>query len=292
MNKEKIHNKKNTHYIKAGNSYIHYIEEGVGEPILFLHGNPTSSYIWRNIIPYLCDKGRCLAPDLIGMGKSGKPGLKYGFMSHYQFIREFIEKMGLANITFVLHDWGSAIGFYYAMNYPENVKAIAFMEAIIKPWKWEELKWNYRLGFWLLRTPVFGEVIIYGRNAFINDILPSLIHRKLNKNEFKNYKAPFKKISNRKPMLKFPREIPINGKPKDTYRIVKEYSDFLKQSNIPKLLIYGKPGAMIRKKEVMWAKSQFRNLACQYVGSGLHFLQEGQPEEIGLKIREWWLKIK
>ena len=292
MNTEKKQDKKNTHYIKVGHYYIHYIEEGIGDPILFLHGNPTSSYIWRNIIPYLSDKGRCLAPDLIGMGKSEKPHIKYDFMTHYQYIREFIEKMGLANITFVLHDWGSAIGFYYALNYPENVKEIAFMESIIKPWKWAGLKWNYRLGFWLLRTPLVGEIMIYGRNAFINDILPSLIHRKLNKDEFNNYKAPFKKISKRKPMLKWPREIPINGNPKYTYQIVKDYSDFLKQSNIPKLLIHAKPGAMIRKNEVMWAQSQIKNLTCKFIGPGKHFLQESQPKQIGLKIREWWLDLK
>ena len=282
----------NAKSIQAGNSYIHYIEEGSGEPVLFLHGNPTSSYIWRNIIPYLKEVGRCIAPDLIGMGQSGKPNIDYKFIDHYWYIRAFIKKMELSNITLVLHDWGSAIGFYYAMNHPENVKAVAFMESIIKPWKWKHLKWHYRLGFRLLRTPGFGEAMIYLRNAFLNDFLPALIERKLKKSEIQKYKTPFKKLSNRKPMLKWPREIPINGKPKDTYLIVKRYSDFLKYSNIPKLLIYGEPGAMIRINEVRWAENHFKNLTTCSVGYGLHFLQEDQPDNIGPILKEWWLEIK
>ena len=282
----------NAKFIKVGNSYIHYIEEGSGDPILFLHGNPTSSYIWRNIIPYLMEEGRCLAPDLTGMGNSGKPNIDYKFIDHYRYIVEFIKNMKLTNITLVLHDWGSAIGFYYAMNHPENVKSIAFMESIIKPWKWKDLKWNYRLGFRLLRTPGIGEAMIYWRNAFLNDFLPDLVIRKLTKSEMQIYKAPFKKRSHRKPMLMWPGEIPINGRPKDTYQIVKEYSDFLKNSNLPKLLIYGEPGAMIRKKEVKWAKKHFKNLTAFSVGYGLHFLQEDHPDKIGLRLKEWWLEIK
>src|SRR6056297_3601582 len=190
-------------YVYIENTPIHYIDEGEGAPILFLHGNPTSSYIWRNIIPYLKEEGRCIAPDLIGMGKSGKPNIDYKFRDHYDYIRQFIENMGLVNITLILHDWGSAIGFYYAMNHPENVKSIAFIESIIKPWNWKELKWNYRLGLWLLRTPGIGEAMIYWRNAFLNDFLPVLIQRKLKKTEIQKYKTPFKKLSNRKPMLKW-----------------------------------------------------------------------------------------
>ena len=279
-------------YLKTGNSYISYIDEGAGEPILFLHGNPTFSHIWRNIIPYLKEEGRCIAPDLIGMGKSGKPNLDYKFTDHYNFIREFIKRMGLMNITLVLHDWGSAIGFYYAMNYPENVKSIAFMESIIKPWKWKDLKWNYRLGFRLLRTPVIGEAMIYWRNAFLNNFLPGLVMRKLEKSEIQIYKAPFQKLSHRKPMLIWPREIPINGKPHGTYQVVKKYSDFLKHSNIPKLLMFGEPGAMIRKKEVNWAKKHLKNLTSYSVGYGLHFLQEDQPDKIGLRLKDWLLEIK
>ncbi|MGM0498232.1 MAG: haloalkane dehalogenase [Bacteroidota bacterium] len=292
MKRRNKHNKKSTQYLKVNNAYIHFIEQGTGEPILFLHGNPTSSYIWRHIIPCLNEEARCIAPDLIGMGKSDKPNIEYNFMDHYVFIRDFIKNMELTNVTLVLHDWGSALGFYYAMNHPDNIKAIAFMESIIKPWKWKNLKWNYRLAFRFLRTPGIGEAMIYGRNAFLNDVLPNLIQRKLKKNELRIYKAPFKKSSHRKPMLKWPREIPINGRPKHTYQIVSGYSNFLKYSVHPKLLLYAQTGAMIRKKEVKWAQSQFRNLTCQYVGPGLHFLQEDQPEEIGLKLKEWWLRIK
>jgi len=275
-------------YVYIENTPIYYIDEGEGTPLLFLHGNPTSSYIWRNIIPFMTPHARCVAPDLPGMGKSGKPAINYRFKDHSHYIETFIEKLELKNFVLVLHDWGSAIGFHYLLNHPDNVKGIVFMEAIVHPWRMKNMKWNHRIGFNLLRAPLLGEVLIYVMNAFINIIMPALISGKLNSQDKKAYKTPYKKISARKPMLSMVRELPINGKPKDVYNIVVQYSRYLEKNNLPKLLIYGIPGAIIDKKTLFWCKKHFNNLTTVYVGKGYHFLQEDHPEKIGDQIAEWY----
>jgi len=282
----------NSSFVEINGHLIHYIDQGSGDPILFLHGNPTYSFIWRNIIPPLSKHARCIAPDMIGMGNSDKPRINYNFDEHYNYISSFIKELQLSKITLVLHDWGSAIGFLYAMNNQKEIKAIAFMESIIKPWNWKNLKWNHRLGFGLLRTPIFGEFMVYGLNAFITLFLPQLIYRRLQKAEMQAYKAPFKKIRNRKPMLQWPREIPINGKPQKTSAIVHKYNNFLQNTDIPKLLFYGSPGAIIRKEDVNWCKKNLKNMESYYLGKGFHFLQEDYPELIAEKLREWYIKTK
>jgi haloalkane dehalogenase len=280
----------NSSFVKVKGHQIHYIDEGSGDPILFLHGNPTYSYIWRNIIPTLSKHARCIAPDLIGMGNSDKPGLKYDFADHYNYINSFIKKLQLTDITLVLHDWGSAIGFFYAMNNSKEIKAIAFMESIIKPWRWSDLKWNHRIGFYFLRTPGLGELLIYGLNTFISIFLPQLTSRKLKKSELQAYKAPFRKISTRKPMLQWPRQIPINRKPQKTYEIVHKYNNFLQNTDIPKLLIYSSPGAIIQDKDVSWCMKHLKNTKTYYLGKGYHFLQEDYPDKIAEIIKNWWIQ--
>ncbi|HDK81099.1 MAG TPA: haloalkane dehalogenase, partial [Nitrospirae bacterium] len=209
-----------SNYIEVLGSKIHYIDEGQGNPILFLHGNPTSSYLWRNIIPHLTPHARCIAPDLIGMGKSDKPDINYRFADHVEYIEGFIEKMGLKNITLVIHDWGSALGFHYAMRNEDNIKGIAFMEAILKPLKWSEFTKEFRIGFKLFRTPLIGWLIISVMNVFVEKILPQAIVRDLTGDEMNRYREPFKTIKDRKPVLRWPNEIPIEGKPSDVTEIV------------------------------------------------------------------------
>ncbi len=279
-----------SNYIKVKNSQIHYLDEGQGDPILFIHGNPTSGYLWRNVFPFLSDRARCIIPDLIGMGKSEKTRLSYQFSDHYEYLEAFIEELALENITLVLHDWGSALGFWYAKKHPEKIKKMAFMEAILRPWHWKSLKWKYKLGFRLLRLPFSGEILIYGMNAFLNFFMPALIVRKLISGERKAYQAPFRNPFNRKPMLLWPREIPINRRPKDMHHIVTSYSESLCRSDTPKLLIYASPGAIINQKTVNWCKRHIRNLETIYIGMGFHFIQEDHPHAIGHALRRWYLE--
>jgi haloalkane dehalogenase len=278
--------------IRVENSFMHYIDEGSGEPVLFLHGNPTSSYIWRHMIARMKKQARCIAPDLIGMGSSGKPNLPYRFDDHYRYLQAFIQAKELRNITLVLHDWGSALGFRYAMDHPENTRGMAFMEAMIRPWQWSRMYWYHRWGFRLLRAPVVGEIMIYGFNAFLNVIMPRLIIRKLTPEEWAIYKRPFRKISHRKPMLVWPREIPISGHPQSTDRIFKAYEKFLQESQLPKLLIYAKPGAITDHETVGWCRQNIPNLTTVFAGTGLHYLQEDHPAAIGEEIARWHLGLK
>jgi len=275
-------------YIDVLGSNVHYVDEGEGEPILFLHGNPTSSYLWRNVIPHLTDLGRCIAPDLIGMGRSDKPRLDYRFFDHYRYVEGFIETMGLQNLTLVIHDWGSALGFHYAMQHPDKVRAIAFMEAILKPFTWAGFSKEFKLGFKLMRAPLIGWVMISVMNGFIRGMLPKSIVRELTPDEMSNYAAPYLTIGSRKPVRQWACEIPIDGQPADVDQAVREYNRKLQDSDIPKLLICARPGAIIDDKEVAWCRDHLDNLVVVDIGKGIHFIQEDNPHDIGSALATWY----
>ena len=222
-------------FMDVNGSKMHYIDEGKGDPILFLHGNPTSSYLWRNIIPYLSKNTRCIAPDLIGMGKSDKPNISYKFIDHYNYLKMFIEKLELKNITLVIHDWGSALGFHYAFEHQENIKGIAFMEGIYMLPKWKSIPKVMKRGFKMMRMPLIGWLMISVGNVFIKKLLPSAIVRKLSKVELDAYSEPYTTISSRKPLRVWPTEIPFDGTPKNMHQIVTSYHNWLKETQIPKL---------------------------------------------------------
>jgi len=282
-----------SNYIEVNGSKIHYIEEGEGDPILFLHGNPTSSYLWRNIIPHLKDKGRCIAPDLIGMGKSDKPDIDYSFFDHVKYIEGFIEKMNLQNITLVVHDWGSALGFHYAMRNEANVKGIAFMESILMPLKWEFFgDEEVRKIFKAFRTPEVGWDMIVNQNFFVEQILGKAGSvRNLSEEEMNHYRKPFEKPEDRKPVWKWPNEIPIEGSPKDVTEAVQSYNQKLQESNLPKLLFYAEPGGLVPKTLVDWCKTNLKNLKVVNIGPGVHYLQEDNPHLIGSEIAKWYDSI-
>jgi haloalkane dehalogenase len=267
---------------------MHYIDEGSGDPILFLHGNPTSSYLWRNIIPYLATNARCIAPDLIGMGKSDKPDLEYRFVDHAKYVEGFIDKMGLKNITLVIHDWGSGLGFHYAMRHESNIKGIAFMEALMKTSTWEDFPKDFRMGFRLFRTPLIGWFMISVLNIFVEQLLPKAVVRRLTELEMNHYREPYKRIKDRKPLWRWPNEIPIEGSPADTTDIVAHYSQKLKESELPKILFYAHPGGLITSSVVEWCQEKFKNLTTVDIGDGIHYLQEDNPHLIGSELAKWY----
>ncbi|OVE79561.1 haloalkane dehalogenase [bacterium I07] len=278
-------------YMEVEGSKMHYIDEGKGDPILFLHGNPTSSYLWRNIIPYLVPHARCIALDLIGMGKSDKPDIDYRFTEHYTFVEKFISKLNLNNLTLVVHDWGSGIGFHYAFSNPEKIKALAFMESLVKPFTWSGLQSEFKLMFKMMRTPVLGWIMINVFNFFIKVMMPKTILRKLSIEEKNAYMQPFKSIKSRKPIRRWPCEVPIDGEPADVHDIISNYSERLKHSEIPKLLLYAEPGAIIDEVSLKWCVDNIENLEIEKVGEGIHYIQEDVPHTIGDKLRNWYVQL-
>jgi haloalkane dehalogenase len=280
-----------SNYIEVEGSNIHYVDEGSGDPILFLHGNPTSSYLWRNIIPHMTAHGRCIAPDLIGMGKSDKPSLSYRFFDHYKYIKGFIEKLELKNVTLVIHDWGSGLGFHYAMENESNVKGIAFMEALVKPMKWDDFPSGNKVGFKLFRTPVIGWFMLSVMNMFLTRLVPQMIVRKLSVAETDYYRVPFKTIQSRKPVRQWPCEIPIDGQPSDVHEMMSNYSQKLQESELPKILFFANPGAIINSPDVDWCKQNLKNLKVVDVGKGLHYIQEDNPHKIGEELSKWYQNL-
>lgn len=261
-----------------------YVDEGKGDPIVFLHGNPTSSYLWRNIIPHLTGLGRCIAPDLIGMGDSDKlessGTLSYRFAEHRRYLHAFFEALGLEkNVVLVIHDWGSALGFDWAKMHPKAVQGIAYMEAIVQPITWEDWPETGRDIFQALRSPA-GEEIILEKNLFIEGILPASVLRGLTEAEMKVYRRPFLNPGeDRRPTLTWPREIPIEGEPEDVVEIIHSYGKWLESSILPKLFINADPGTILtgapREYCRTWPKQR------EITVKGLHFIQEDSPDEIG-----------
>ncbi len=294
MNQEKVKTKSNSaefpfesKYLEINGSNMHYIDEGHGDPILFLHGNPTSNYLWRNVIPHLKSHGRCIAPDLIGMGKSDKPNIGYTYDEHFDYLTKFIEKLGLKNITLVIHDWGSGLGFHYANTHRENIKGIAFMEAMYKPMKWSDLPGEYRIAFKMMRAPFIGWLMISVANMFLKKMLPENILRKLSKEEDDYYNMPYPNVKSRKPVRVWPCEVPLGGKPQAFNKKITNYSKWIIQSDLPKLCLYVTPGAIISPKDVQFIKENFKSTKVVDLGEGKHFLQEDKPHEIGEEIASW-----
>ena len=275
-------------YLEVHGSRMHYVEEGTGDPVLFLHGNPTSSYLWRNVIPHVSPLARCIALDLIGMGKSDKPDIEYRFFDHSKYVEGFIEALGLRNITFVIHDWGSALGFHYARRHEDNTKGLAFMEAIVRPLTWDEFPEQARQMFQAFRTPEVGENMLINQNMFVEQVLPMSILRKLTDEEMDRYREPYVDPPSRKPVWRWPSEIPIDGEPADVAEAARAYSEWFGKSDVPKLLLYAQPGALIRGPLLEWCRNNMRNLKTVDIGAGSHFVQEDQPHAIGEAIAEWY----
>jgi haloalkane dehalogenase len=266
--------------IRILDTEMSHVTVGHGRPIVFLHGNPTSSYLWRNVIPHLSDLGWCLAPDLVGMGQSAaSPEGAYRFRDHARYLDAWFDALGLReNVTLVLHDWGSALGFYWASRHPERVGAIAYMESILFPREWDDLPPSRAPLFRDLRSAK-GEQMILDDNFFIEVLLPKLVIRPLTEMEMNVYRRPFQTRSSRLPTLVWPRELPIGGEPADVVAIVKKYGQWLLESPLPKLFINAEPGSMLIGRSRDFCR-RFPNQQ-EVTVSGLHFIQEDCPDEIG-----------
>ena len=282
------HPRKNT---SAGGTNISYVDTGSGDPIVFLHGNPTSSYLWRNIITHLRSDARCLAPDLMGMGDSGNsPNSSYRFVDHSSVLDSWFNAVGLTSkVTLVVHDWGSALGFHWAKRNPERIKGIVYMEAIVRPVTWEEWPEASRNLFQGFRSPAVEKIIIE-KNVFVERVLPGSVLRKLTEEEMEVYRRPYiEGGESRRPTLTWPREIPIEGEPPDVVQIVSEYAEWLSTSPIPKLFINADPGAILVGAQREFCRSWPNQKEISVTGQ--HFIQEDSPDEIGLAIADWYQTI-
>jgi haloalkane dehalogenase len=269
-----------------------YVEVGQGDPIVLLHRNPTSSYLWRNVLPHLQPLGRCIAPDLIGMGDSDKlpnsgPG-SYRFVEHRRYLDALLEALDVRErVTFVIHDWGSALGFDWANRHREAVKAIAYMEAILVPQRWDHWdKFNMRPALQGLRSEA-GETMVLQGNFFIEKILPNAILCTLSDEEMAHYRRPFAEPGEgRRPTLTWPRQIPIEGEPADVVAIVTAYDEWLKTSSVPKLFLKAEPGGILSAgPDIDFARSLPAQTEVKV--AGVHYVQEDSPHEIGRAIDGW-----
>jgi haloalkane dehalogenase len=273
-----------------------YVEVGVGDPIVLLHGNPTSSYLWRNVLPHLQTLGRCIAPDLIGMGDSDKlpdsgPG-SYRFVEHRRYLDALLEALGVhERVTLVIHDWGSALGFDWANRHREAVKGIAYMEAIVGPQHWDHWdKFGMRAALQALRSDA-GEAMVLQDNFFIEQILPKAILRTLSAEEMAEYRRPFAEPGEgRRPTLTWPRQIPLDGDPADVAAIAAAYSEWLASSSVPKLFIKAEPGGILAADPLVDFVRSFP-AQTELTVAGLHFVQEDSPDEIGRAIAGWMRKL-
>jgi haloalkane dehalogenase len=271
-------------------STMSYVDTGSDGPVaLFLHGNPTSSYIWRNIIPHVSPRARCIAPDLIGFGESGKPEIDYGFFDHVRYLDAFLEALGLSRMALVAQDWGAALAFHYAARHPDAVLGLAFMEFVHPVPAWDEYQRNEqaRQLFKAFRRPGVGERLILNENIFVERLLPGSVLRRLSDEEMDAYRSPFPTPASRKPILKLPRELPIAGEPPEVCAAAEAGYAALRSSVYPKLLFSGEPGALVSPEAAEALAAEMQNCRLVRLGAGAHYLQEDHPDGIGQEFASW-----
>ena len=275
---------------------IAYVEAGEGDPIVLVHGNPTSSYLWRNVIPELTGKGRVIAPDLIGQGDSDKlPASegpeRYSFLTAYDYLDGLLQAIGAAtNVTLVIHDWGSGLGFYWAQQHPEALRGIAYMEGIVCPVDWDDWPEGARGIFQGFRSEK-GEDLVLQRNMFVEAVLPSSVMRGLCEEEMQHYRAPFSTPDDRQPTLSWPRQIPISGEPADMVDLVSSYGQWMAgNASLPKLFINADPGSILTGKARDFCRTWPNQT--EVTVKGTHFIQEDSPVEIGQAVAGWMDSLK
>jgi haloalkane dehalogenase len=267
------------------------VDTGAGDPVVFLHGNPTSSYLWRNVIPHVVPVARCLAPDLVGMGESGKaPGGAYRFVDHARYLDAWFDALALdRNVTLVVHDWGGALGFDWARRHPERVRGIAYMEALVRPMTWAEWPEPARKIFQAMRSPA-GEEIVLVKNVFVERLLPGSVLRALTPEEMTRYRAPYRAPGeSRRPTLTWPRQIPLDGEPADVVAVAGAYAAWLAETPVPKLFVNGDPGFLTTGALREFCRT-FPNQE-EVTVTGAHFVQEDSPDAIGRAVAAFVRRI-
>lgn len=276
-------------FVEVLGSKMHYVEQGEGKPILFIHGNPTSSYLWRNVIPHVSGQGRAIAVDLIGMGKSAHPDIGYTYDDHHRYLSAFIEALGIdEELTLVIHDWGSILGFRWAHEHPDQVRAIAFMEAMVKPLSYADLPGGVKIMMRMMRTGPLNWLMAGVGNVMLRKMLPDLTHRKMDPEVLAHYLADHPTVASRRAVRQFPMEVPFGGAPAGNYAAVVGYIEWLTRTDIPKLLLHGDDGVAIKQAEIEWARNELSNLEVVDLGPGKHFLPETHPHEIGAAVSRWY----
>ena len=280
-------------YVEVLGSRMHYVEVGEGPAVLFVHGNPTWSYLWRNVIPYVAPVARCVAVDLIGMGLSDKPECEYRFFDHARYFEAAVDALGLDAVTLVLHDWGSAVGFDWASRHESRVSGLVFMEAFLMPvGGFEVFPDGVRDAFRAFRTPQLGWDLLVKQNQFIEKVLPGSVARSLSDEELENYRRPFQNESDRVPLWRWPNEIPIGGEPADVDAMMRTYSAWLQRTRVPKLMLHAEPGVLIPAPVAAWAQAHLPELTSRAIGRGIHYVQEDQPHAIGQAIAQWLVAMR
>ncbi|WP_223747067.1 haloalkane dehalogenase [Myxococcus sp. XM-1-1-1] len=277
-----------THQLPVLDSFLSYREEGTGSPIVFLHGNPTSSYVWRNVTPRLADKGRCLAPDLIGMGSSGKPDIAYRYADHARYLDAWFDALGLRDVVLVGYDWGGVLALDWAARHPDRVRGVVVFETFLRPMHWSEWPPQGEKLFRALRTPGVGEQMVLEQNEFLERSLSNGVKTGLNDSARAAYYAPYPDAASRRPMLQWPREIPIDGSPADVAAVIERYDAWLAQpTGKPALLLTFDGGSLSAPKTIEWARTQFPRLEIVPLGPAGHHAPEDVPEDITKALRSW-----
>lgn len=274
-------------YIEINGSKMHFVEAGSGDAILLLHGIPTSSYVWRNIIPYLAPLGRCVAPDLMGFGYSDKPNIQYAVSDHIHYLEKFIAALNLKNITFVMHGWGSVIGFHYAMQHENNCKGLAFYEAFLRSFNGDDISLPFQEQFIQFSTQEDFDNLAMNGTLFVDKIIPQTIIRELTHEEMAYYREPFMQAGAGKPLLQYLKELPRGDGKSEVDKIIATYSTRLAHSQLPKLMLFSVPGYITTIATVMWAKENLPHLEIVELGEELHLGQESHPKLMGETISIW-----
>lgn len=276
------------HQVQVLDSFISYREAGTGSPIVFLHGNPTSSHVWRNVIPPLAGRGRCLAPDLIGMGDSGKPDIPYRFADHARYLDAWFDALDLRDVVLVGYDWGGVLALDWARRHPDRVRGVAVFETFLRPMRWSDWPPQGEQLFRALRTPGVGEQLVLEQNAFLEKSFANGVQRGLAEGDRAVYQAPYPDAASRRPVLQWPREIPIDGEPADVAAVIERYDAWLAQPSVKPVLLltFGDTG-LNAPSIIEWARANLRSLEIVPLRRAGHHAPEDAPEDIVRALQAW-----